>query len=206
MQVICLSAEKKIYDFSTMELNTKLVKENVRIAFTSIKSHLLRTILTILIIAFGIMALVGILTAIDAVESSLNENFAMMGSNTFNIQNRGLRVHIGGRQSNPINYRVISFNEAMEFKEEFDFPAKVSVFTYGTGTATLKYESEKTNPNISVMGTDENYVFTSGQEIAKGRTFTPNEMHYGNHVVIIGNDIVKTLFKKNEDPLGKIIS
>ncbi len=152
------------------------------------------------------MALVGILTAIDAVESSLNENFAMMGSNTFNIQNRGLRVHIGGKQTNPVNYREISFSEAMEFKEQFDFPAKVSVFTYGTGTATIKYGSEKTNPNISVMGTDENYVFTSGQEIAKGRTFTPNELHFGNHVVIIGNDIVKALFKKNEEPLGKIIS
>jgi putative ABC transport system permease protein len=206
MQVIWLLAEKKIYDSSYMELNTKLVKENIRIAFTSIKSHLLRTILTILIIAFGIMALVGILTAIDAVESSLNENFAMMGSNTFNIQNRGLRVHIGGKQTNPVNYREISFSEAMEFKEQFDFPAKVSVFTYGTRAATIKYGSEKTNPNISVMGTDENYVFTSGQEISKGRTFTPNELHFGNHVVIIGNDIVKALFKKNEDPLGKIIS
>lgn len=189
-----------------MTANTRLVKENIRIAFKSITSHLLRTILTVLIIAFGIMALVGILTAIDAVEASLTENFAMMGSNTFNIQNRGMRVHIGGQRSNPINYRVISFQEAMDFKEKYDFPALASVFTYGTGTATLKYDSEKTNPNISVMGTDENYVITSGQEIAKGRSFTPNEMHYGNHVVIIGNDIAKTLFNKNEDPLGKIIS
>ena len=203
MQVIWLLAEKKIYDSSYMELNTKLVKENIRIAFTSIKSHLLRTILTILIIAFGIMALVGILTAIDAVESSLNENFAMMGSNTFNIQNRGLRVHIGGKQTNPVNYREISFSEAMEFKEQFDFPAKVSVFTYGTRAATIKYGSEKTNPNISVMGTDENYVFTSGQEISKGRTFTPNELHFGNHVVIIGNDIVKALFKRMKTRWGK---
>ena len=189
-----------------MTANTRLIKENIRIAFSSITSHLLRTILTVLIIAFGIMALVGILTAIDAVEASLSENFAMMGSNTFNIQNRGLMVHIGGKRSNPVDYRVISFEEAMDFKEQFDFPAMASVFTYGTGTATIKYESEKTNPNISVMGTDENYVFTSGQEIAKGRTFTPNELHYGNHVVIIGSEISKKLFEKNADPIGKIIS
>jgi putative ABC transport system permease protein len=56
------------------------------------------------------------------------------------------------------------------------------------------------------MGTDENYVVTSGQEIAKGRLFTQNEIHSGSHVVIIGNDIVNTLFEKNVDPLGKIIS
>jgi len=189
-----------------MTANTRLIKENIRIAFSSITSHLLRTILTILIIAFGIMALVGILTAIDAVEASLSENFAMMGSNTFNIQNRGIRVHIGGKRTNPVDYRVISFQESMDFKEQFDFPAMASVFTYGTGTATLKYESEKTNPNISVMGTDDNYVFTSGQEIEKGRTFTPNELHYGNHVVIIGSEIANKLFEKNIDPIGKIIS
>lgn len=189
-----------------MTANTRLIKENIRVAFISIKSHLLRTILTVLIIAFGIMALVGILTAIDAVEASLTENFALMGSNTFNIQNRGLRVHVGGQRSNPVDYRVISFQEAMDFREQYDFPATASVFTYGTGIATLKYKSEKTNPNISVIGTDENYVITSGQEIAKGRSFSPDEIHYGKHVVIIGNEIANTLFKKNEDPLDKIIS
>ena len=72
--------------------NTRLIKENIRISLQSIKSHLLRTILTVLIIAFGIMALVGILTAIDAVENTLTENFAMMGSNTFNIQNRDMHA------------------------------------------------------------------------------------------------------------------
>jgi putative ABC transport system permease protein len=189
-----------------MDLNVNLIRENIRIAFISIKSHLMRTTLTILIIAFGIMALVGILTAIDAVEYSLSENFAMMGSNTFNIQNRGLRVHIGGKRTNPVSYREIKFKEAMDFKEQYKFPAAVSVFTRGTGIATLKYKTEKTNPNISVLGADENYIVTSGLEIAKGRNFSDNELHYGNHVVIIGDAIAKDLFKKNVDPLGKVIS
>ena len=79
--------------------NIKLIKENVLISLSSIKNHLLRTILTVMIIAFGIMALIGILTAIDAVEYFLNDNFAMMGSNTFNIQNREMVVHIGGNRN-----------------------------------------------------------------------------------------------------------
>jgi len=186
--------------------NTRLIKENLRISLQSIKSHLLRTILTVMIIAFGIMALVGILTAIDAVESSLNENFAMMGSNTFNIQNRALRMHIGGRRNKARDFKVIDYQQALDFKTQFDFPAMTSLFTYGTGTATLKYGSEKTNPNIAVMGTDDNYFSTSGEEIAKGRTFSENEMHFGNHVVIIGAEIAKDLFEKKEDPLGKVIS
>ena len=180
-----------------------LIKENLRISFLSIKSHLLRTILTVLIIAFGIMALVGILTAIDAVEATLTQNFAMMGSNTFNIQNRAMRVHIGGKRNNPKDNRIIDFKQAMDFKDEYDFPVVTSVFTYGTGIATLKYASEKTNPNIQVMGCDENYLFTAGLEIKKGRTFTTNEVHFGNHVAVIGNEIASKLFKNNEEPVGK---
>lgn len=186
--------------------NTRLIKENIRISLQSIRSHLLRTILTVMIIAFGIMALVGILTAIDAVENTLTENFAMMGSNTFNIQNRELRVHIGGRRSKARDFKEIDYQQALDFKAQYDFPAITSIFTYGTGTATLKYGSEKTNPNITVMGTDDNYFTTSGEEIAEGRNFSENDLHYGNHVVIIGHEIATDLFSDNEDPLGKVIS
>ncbi len=186
--------------------NIKLIKENILISLTSIKSHLLRTVLTVMIIAFGIMALVGILTAIDAVEYYLNDNFAMMGSNTFNIQNRELRVHIGGNSKKPKYFERIDYRQAMKFKEDYDFPAVTSLFIYGTGIATIKHESEKTNPNVQVMGVDENYIATSGLEIASGRNFTPEEIYSGNHVTIIGSEIASKLFKKNEDPIGKIIS
>jgi len=186
--------------------NAKLVFENIRISIISIKSHLLRTILTVMIIAFGIMALVGILTAIDAVEYFLNENFAMMGSNTFNIQNRDIRVHIGGNSNRARSFSVIDYQQAVNFKEEYNFPAVTSIFVYGTGTATIKYKSEKTNPNIAVMGTDENYIATAGLEIDKGRLFSAAEVQQGNHVTVLGSEIASKLFLKNEDPIGKIIS
>lgn len=184
----------------------KLIFENTRTAFVTVKSHLLRTTLTVLIIAFGIMALVGILTAIDAVKFFLNENFAMMGSNTFNIQNREMQIHIGGQRNRAKRFKIISYQEALDFKKEYSFPAITSVFTYGTGIATLKYQSEKTNPNVRVMGTDENYVSTAGLEIDRGRLFTSEEVFYGNHVTIIGSEIAKKLFTNNEDPIGKVIS
>ena len=72
------------------------VRENIRISMESIRSHLLRTILTVTIIAFGIMALVGILTAIDSIEYFLKENFTMMGANTFSIRNREMHGADGG--------------------------------------------------------------------------------------------------------------
>ena len=63
----------------------KLFRENVRIAIGSIRTQLLRTILTVLIIAIGITALVGILTVVSALENTISSDFASMGANTFNI-------------------------------------------------------------------------------------------------------------------------
>jgi putative ABC transport system permease protein len=187
-------------------MKNTLVVENIRVSLASIRSHLLRTILTILIIAFGIMALVGILTATDSIKYFLTQNFTMMGANTFTIRNRTLQIHIGDQSNKQKLYEPISFKQATDFKEEYTFPASTALYMFGTGIATLKFESNKTNPNIRVLGTDENYLITSGDEIDKGRMFTPDEVNTGASVCIIGSELVKDLFKKKEDPIGQIIS
>ncbi|MCP4551703.1 MAG: FtsX-like permease family protein [Bacteroidetes bacterium] len=188
-------------------MKTQLLIENIRISLESIRSHLLRSILTVLIIAFGIMALVGILTAIDSIKYSLTENFAMMGSNSFTIRNRELVIHIGGGggQRNE-RFKPITILEANTFKDEFEFPATVSVYTIGTALGTLKFESEKTDPNVPVIGSDENYLVTSGLEIEKGRNFNMNEVHFGANVVLLGSEAASRLFKGNIDPIEKVIS
>ena len=187
-------------------MKSQLIFENIRISFDSIRGHILRSVLTVLIIAFGIMALVGIFTAISALEGSLVDNLTMMGSNTFTIKNRSSRIHIGNSETRARYYEPIRYKQAMKFKEQFTFPSSVSVFTYATGTATLKYESEKTNPNILVIGTDENYILTSGNEIAQGRNFSKHEIYSGSHSAVIGSEIARTLFPGKTDPIGKIIS
>ncbi len=183
-----------------------LASENIKIALESIWSHKLRSWLTIGIIAFGIMALVGILTSIDAVKYFLKDNFSMMGANTFTIRNRSLRVHVGGEAPKSENYRIISYDEAVEFKERFDFPASTSLSTWGTGTATVKYGSEKSSPNIGIIGGDENYVENAGFEIEFGRNMSQTEMRDGRHVVVIGSEIKTILFKDGENPLNKVIA
>jgi putative ABC transport system permease protein len=185
---------------------TNLLKENVKISLDSVRSHLLRSTLTVLIISFGIMALVGILTSIDAIKYYLNENFMMMGSNTFTIRNRSMRVQMGGRSTLPKNFRAITWQEALDFKAQYEFDAFTSIFTNASGIATIKYGSEKTNPNISIIGSDENYVATSGNEIEKGRNISASEVLYGSHVAVLGSGLVSKLFKANENPIDKIIS
>lgn len=185
---------------------TTLFAENIRIALLSIKSNLLRTILTVLIIAVGITALVGILTAIDSIKNSITKEFAFMGANTFSVSSRGMNVQIGAKRYRAKNYSYISYYQAKEFKESFNFPAKTAISVYCTGTATLKYESEKTNPNISVRGIDENYLATSGYEVEKGRSFSDQDISSGRNVVLLGSELARRLFKLGEEPVEKVIS
>ncbi len=183
-----------------------LLSENYKIAVNSIKSNTLRTILTVLIIAIGIMALVGILTAIDALKSSLSDQFTSMGANTFTIESQkilSVKRHKGRRETK--QFERITYKQALSFKRNFKFPAKVSIVVKASGSSRIKYKSYKSNPNISVTGADENYLYTSGLELQKGRWFSEQEVHNARNLVIIGSDIAKQVFKK-EKPLGKIMS
>jgi len=182
-----------------------LLTENIRVALNSIKSQALRTALTIVIIAFGIMALVAILSMIDIIKSSINSNFSNLGANTFTIRNRGTAVRIGKSGKKPKKYRNISYEEAMKFKENFKFPATVSVSTMATFSAKLAYESKKSNPNIQVFGSDENYIAASGYDIEQGRNFTIPEIISGAPLVIIGQEIKTTFFNETENPINKVI-
>ena len=179
--------------------------ENIKVAMQSIRSQLLRTILTALIISIGITALVGILTAIDAIEGSINENFQSMGANSFTIQNRGMHIRVGNRGKRPKRFKPIEYHQAIRFADEFDFPATVSISTFATRASTVKYLDKKTNPNILVIGGNENYLFTAGYTIEQGRNFSAKEAINGDNVVIIGKDIIDKLFPYT-DPIDKIIA
>ncbi|MCC6385267.1 MAG: ABC transporter permease, partial [Bacteroidia bacterium] len=169
-------------------------RDNILLAFSAIRANMLRTSLTFSIIAFGIMALVGILTAVDSLKSSIYSNFSTLGSNTFTIRQSGMnmRRHGGGMQEKP--GPVITYEQAKQFKERFHFPAKVSVATIASMAATVKYNSEKTNPNIQVWGIDDNYLSVTGYEIQTGRAFSLQEVKEGSNVILLGKDIVSLIF------------
>lgn len=182
-----------------------LLKENTLIALNAIRSHMLRAIITILIIAFGIMALISILTAIDSIKYALTSSFTNMGANTFTITNVQVQPQMGG-PGKRIEFKEISWNQANEFKSMYSFPAYVSVFTNASQTATLKYLGSETNPNISVIGGDDDYLKCSGNDLVNGRNFSKIEIDKGRNVVIIGDEIKERLFKGNEEAVGKKIS
>lgn len=183
-----------------------LFKENIRIAFGSIKTQILRTSLTVIIIAIGITALVGILTVVSALENTISSDFASMGANTFNIsQYENTTRRRGGEERTIIN-PIISYPEAVAFKNKFNYPfTETSVSFTATSIAEVKYEGDKTDPAISVVGVDEYFITNSGLETSLGRNFNSFDIANNNYVCVVGSDFEKGLLK-DINPLNKIIS
>lgn len=180
------------------------LKDNFKFAWISVKGQPLRTSLTVMIISFGILALVGILTAVASMESSISESFALMGSNTFSIENRGMTIRINNKGIRPKDNPIIKYEEARAFTHRFE-NATSSINFIANGSATIKYEDKKTNPNVAVWAGDENYILTAGFEIDKGRAISKQDVDNTAKVAVIGKDVAKTLFGEL-NPIGKLIS
>lgn len=179
-------------------------RENLRIAFNSIKSQLLRTILTVCIIAIGIMALVGILSLVNALENTISSDFASMGSNTFNLKQYAFTTR-NREERNAIN-PVIDYRQAKKFIDNYEFPtAQTAISFTGTRTAEVKYKSNKTDPEATVLGVNDFFLKNSGLKIKQGRNFTSFDISNNTRVCIIGSDFSKNIFKE-DNPIGKTIS
>lgn len=177
--------------------------ENANEAVKAIKDNKLRTLLTAAIIAIGISSLVGILTAVEAIESSITSGLADLGANSFDIEDVSFRSR--RRSSNAPAKSPITFRETLMFKEKFTTAERISIYAYVTGSAEVKYLSKKTNPNSALAGIDQYYLGNKGYDLSEGRNLSLNELENGANVAIIGSEIAQTLFEKIE-PVGKEIN
>jgi putative ABC transport system permease protein len=171
-----------------------IYEDNFKIALASIKTNKLRTVLTVSIIAFGIMSLVGILTAISSIENSLKEQFANMGSNTFKITSQTFVTHRMRQKGEARRNEPISYKDIRRFEKFYKFPSYKSYIFAATSIAVVKFKSKKTNPNITVWGIEGDYLKTSGNKIKQGRFFSHTEITKGRNVAIIGSKLKQKLF------------
>lgn len=197
-------------------------KDILSLSFNTIKSNRLRTAITVIIIAFGIMALIGIITAIEAVNGSLTKSFSTMGANAFSLRykERHIRFGDGGNRGETKKVRrnsltakassegrVITYDEAREFKQRYNFPAVVGIAIQGPGGIIVNNETKKTNPDVRVLGGDENYLNLNGYEIEAGRNFSESDVESGSAVCVLGNSVAQKLYGDIADKaIDKIIT
>ncbi len=183
------------------------ILENIRIALRSIRSNALRSALTILIISFGIMALVGILTAMDTAIYSLGESFSELGANTFTITPKGEKLRSRRRGVQTSKIRPITFDEAQKLKSQYQGKAIISTSMFCTGNAVLKYKEKVTNPNVPITAIDDTYLAVNALDLETGRNFTHTEIESGALKTIIGMELVSQFFEDEaEKAIGQSIS
>jgi len=179
--------------------------ENIKEGLRSVKANLLRSVLTALIVAIGITSLVGILTAIDGIEYSVNESMSSLGANSFDIYSKSNR----GSAREGVKEKVFSallLSNAQQFISEYPNPsASISLSAQLTIVAEIKHGSDKTNPNVSVMGVNEEYIGIKGLNLAAGRNFSTFEIQHGGRIAIIGHELSKVLYG-DRDPIGTVVS
>jgi putative ABC transport system permease protein len=178
------------------------------LAYRTVRSNKLRTGLTVAIIAFGIMALIGIITAITAMNQKLTESFSSMGANGFTIRFKERQIRFGGggsdlqlekkgakkeKKSN-LNKRI-TIKEAEAFKKNYHFPASASISVFANRNTLLSYDTRKTSPNVLLLGGDENYLLLNGFKLQAGRNMNNVDVLSGRNVCIIGSSVASSLFK-----------
>lgn len=194
-------------------------RDNFQLAFKTVRANRLRTGLTVAIIAFGIMALVGIKTAITAMQQKFMESFSSMGANGFTVRFKEPRFRFGDgdnemkkekkgqrKEKKSNTGKPITRLQAEEFKNGYHFPAKVSLSLFGSRDAVVSYQNKKTNPTTRVYGSDEHFIEQNGFTLAYGRPLNTLDVSSGRNVCLIGSEIAKKFFNNNlEQPLEKII-
>ncbi|MEO7984736.1 MAG: ABC transporter permease, partial [Bacteroidota bacterium] len=180
------------------------------LAFRTVRSNKLRTGLTVAIIAFGIMALIGIITAIKAMNQKFTESFSTMGANAFTIRFKERNIQFGGGNKKDITVskrgdkkekksslgKLITKDEAEIFASRFAFPAIKSISIFGGRNNIVSYNNRKTNPNVVLFGGDDNYLLLNGFTIQYGRNLGRIDVQSGGNVCLLGYDVAKRLFKE----------
>ncbi len=179
-------------------------KENLSVAVKSIKTNGLRSSLTIAIIAVGITCLVGILTAIEGLKSTVESNFAKMGTTSFYINSK-YSEQASATRKRIKNRRNISYEQAKMFVENYDVPSIRSISCTINNSSTVKYGSEKTNPTISFIAADHHYIPFNLGDLSLGRNLNERDMESASSVCLIGENIRKLLFN-SKSAVGEVIT
>jgi len=196
------------------------LRNTIALSFQTVRSNRLRTAITVIIIALGIMALISIITAVEAVNRSLTESFSTMGANSFSLRHRERTVRFGGpprgdarvvrrnaRSRVAKEGRVITFDEARAFSRNFRFPAKVGIALSGPGGIIVSQGSVKTSPDIRLVGGDVNYLAINGYELLAGRNFSEADVESGRSVCVISSVVARKLYgEKVQKALEKVIT
>ena len=175
--------------------------ESFWMAIDAIRKNKLRSGLTLLGISIGVFSVIGVMTAIRTLESSVASGLNVFATNTFVIQ-KYPEISFGDNRK----YRKrknIDFSQYQKLKARSTLPILVSVLE-GESVRNVKYKDKVVKNYVSLIGGDDGTIRFYNTYLSDGRNFIDDDIHFGRNVCILGMDVVDRLFPF-EDPISKKI-
>ncbi|MDP6861986.1 MAG: ABC transporter permease [Candidatus Marinimicrobia bacterium] len=180
-----------------------ILRESLRMAIDAIRQNKLRSILTLLGISIGVFSVIGVMTAIRTLESSVNSGLNVFAANTFVIQ-KWPEIEFGDHGKRKYrNRKNITIDQYKKLKERAKLPLLVSAAD-GTSVRNVQYRNKEVKNSVELFGGDDGTIRFYNTFLAEGRNFVPDDIRYSRNVCVLGMDVVDRLFPF-EDPLSKKI-
>ncbi|CAN5561430.1 ABC transporter permease [soil metagenome] len=180
-------------------------REILAMALQSLGANKLRSGLTMIGITIGVFSVISVMTAIGALQSSIETGITFLGSNIFQFSKYPVSGGAGGRNQDQYeNRRNITYAQALRYKLLMEDVAKeVCLKVFDAGVQAI-YRGEKTPPSLRVAGTNKGFLAANSYNLAYGRNLTEEDVDLSRSVAVIGTSIEKRLFP-HETPIGKVI-
>ncbi|MDT9547045.1 MAG: ABC transporter permease [Chlorobium sp.] len=181
-------------------------REIIMQALYSLGANRLRSGLTVMGVAVGVFSIIGVMTALEAVNKSVETGLTSLGANTFQIQKYPATVFGSGHRRNQyINRQDITYPQALVFRKTMEGKSGTIGFMLSSQANQAKYADRTTNPDVVLTGGDENFSASNGYPIEKGRNLTTSDIRYATSTAVIGNELAASLFTQGENPLNQSI-
>jgi putative ABC transport system permease protein len=177
------------------------VIESIIMALASVRSHMLRSSLTLLSIGIGVFAIIASSGITGTLTQTLSSQLADLGENSMLIQ-RTPTLQFGGNWRKYQSRPDLTPEIARGLRQQMTTTQLISVSNTSNGY-TVETTADASNPDVAVIGIDDLYFQVNAVSLQQGRSFTEQEVTLGSNVAIIGTDLLP-LFN-GTSPLGQRI-
>src|SRR5216684_5152104 len=184
-----------------------LFSEIVRMALSSLGANKLRAALTMTGITIGVFSVISVMTAIGALQNSIESGISFLGSNIFQFAKYPVNIDAGGESKKKYqNRRNITYRQAMRYYELMQEDAQeICLKCFGRDLkGQAVYNGVKTTPSLTVVGTNRSFLAANAYTLGYGRNLSDEDVELSRRVIVVGKMIEKRLFP-HESPIGKVV-
>ncbi|HEV2046277.1 MAG TPA: ABC transporter permease [Chthoniobacterales bacterium] len=185
-----------------------LFREIIAMAISSLGANKLRAALTMTGITIGVFSIISVMTAIGALQYSIENGISFLGSNIFQFAKYPVNIDAGGGnvQKKYQNRRNITYRQALRYYELMEGSAReICLKCFGRDLkGQAVYNGIKTTPSLTVVGTNRSFLTANAYTLGYGRNLNDEDVDLARSVLVVGKMIEKRLFP-HESPIGKVI-